>query len=68
MDTHLNFCSAYHTKTDRQIKKVNQISEDILRACALLYIRSWDKNLLYVEFSHNNSYQWSLKMASFVMQ
>jgi RNA recognition motif-containing protein len=39
----------------------------MLRACALQYERSWDKSLSYVEFSYNNSYQESLKMASFEM-
>jgi hypothetical protein len=46
---------------------VNQILEDMLRACALQYGRSWDKSLPYVEFSYNNSYQESLKMAPFEM-
>jgi hypothetical protein len=48
-------------------KRVNQILEDMLRACALQYGRSWDKSLLYAVFSYNNSYQESLKMASFEM-
>jgi hypothetical protein len=39
----------------------------MLRACALQYGRSWDKSLPYVEFSYNNSYQESLKMAPFEM-
>jgi hypothetical protein len=39
----------------------------MLRACALQYERSWDKSLPYVEFSYNNSYQESLKMAPFEM-
>jgi hypothetical protein len=39
----------------------------MLRACALQYGRSWDKSLPYLEFSYNNSYQESLKMASFEM-
>jgi hypothetical protein len=39
----------------------------MLRACALQYGRSWDKSLSYVEFSHNNSYQESLKMTPFEM-
>jgi hypothetical protein len=39
----------------------------MLRACALQYGRSWDKSLSYAEFSYNNSYQESLKMASFEM-
>jgi hypothetical protein len=29
------------------------------------YLVNWDKNLLWVEFSYNNSYQESLKMAPF---
>jgi hypothetical protein len=29
------------------------------------YQGSWDKNLLWAEFSYNNSYQESLKMAPF---
>jgi hypothetical protein len=39
----------------------------MLRACALKYGRNWDKSLPYVEFSYNNSYQESLKMAPFEM-
>jgi hypothetical protein len=46
---------------------VNQILEDMLRACDLQYGRSWDKSLSYAEFSYNNSYQESLKIASFEM-
>jgi hypothetical protein len=44
---------------------VNQILEDMLRACALQYGRSWDKSLPYAEFSYNNCYQESLKMVPF---
>jgi hypothetical protein len=39
----------------------------MLRACALQYGRSWDKSLPYAEFSYNNNYQESLKMAPFEM-
>jgi len=65
MDTRLNFSSAYHPQTDGQTERTNQILEDMLRACALKNSRSWDKNLPYAEFSYNNSYQASLKMAPF---
>jgi hypothetical protein len=44
---------------------VNQILEDMLRACALQYGRSWYKSKPYAEFSYNNSYQESLKMVPF---
>jgi hypothetical protein len=67
LDTQLRFSSAYHPQTDGQTKSVNQILEDMLRACALQYGTSWDKSLPYAEFSYNNSYQESLKMAPFEM-
>jgi hypothetical protein len=67
LDTQLRFSSAYHPQTDGQTKRVNQILEYMLRACALQYGRSWDKSLSYVEFSYNNSYQESMKMAPFEM-
>jgi transposase InsO family protein len=67
LDTQLCFSSAYHPQTDGQTKRVNQILEDMLRACALQYGRSWDKSLPYNEFSYNNNYQESLKMAPFQM-
>jgi hypothetical protein len=67
LDIQLHFSSAYHPQTDGQTKRVNQILEDMLRACALQYGRSWDKSMSYAEFSYNNSYQESLKMAPFDM-
>jgi hypothetical protein len=39
----------------------------MLRVYALQYERSWDKSLPYAEFSYNNSYQESFKMAPFEM-
>jgi hypothetical protein len=66
-DTQLRFSSAYHSQSDGQTERVNQILEDMLRACALQYGRSWDKSLSYAEFSYNNSSQESLKMAPFEM-
>jgi hypothetical protein len=65
MDTKLNFSSAYHPQTDGQMERTNQILEDMLRACALKYKKSWDKSLPYAEFSYNNSYQTSIKMVPF---
>jgi hypothetical protein len=63
----LRFSSAYHPQTDGQTERVNQILEDILRACAQQYGRCWDKSLPYAEFSYNNSYQESLKMVLYEM-
>jgi hypothetical protein len=56
MDTRLNFSSTYHPQTDGQTERVNQILEEMLRACALKDRKSWDKCLPYAEFSYNNSY------------
>jgi hypothetical protein len=39
--------------------------EDMLRACVLNYPGKWDKCLPLVEFSYNNSYQESLRVAPF---
>jgi hypothetical protein len=39
----------------------------MLRVCALQNGRGWDRSLPYAEFSYNNSYQESLKMAPFEM-
>jgi hypothetical protein len=63
----LHFSSTYHPQTDGQTKRVNQILEDMLRACAVQYERSWDKSLSCTKFSYSNSYQESLKMAPFEM-
>jgi transposase InsO family protein len=65
IDTKLNFISAYHPQTDGQTERTNQILEDMLRACALKYGKSWDKSLSYAEFSYNNSYQASIEMAPY---
>jgi hypothetical protein len=37
----------------------------MLRACVIEHQGSWDKNLPWAEFSYNNSYQESLKIALF---
>jgi hypothetical protein len=67
LDTQLCFSFAYHPQTDGQTERVNQVLEDMLRACALKYGRSWNKSLSYAELSYNNSYQESLKMVPFEM-
>ncbi|HVX01002.1 MAG TPA: RNase H-like domain-containing protein, partial [Candidatus Babeliaceae bacterium] len=65
MDTKLIHSSAYHPQTDGQTERVNQILEDMLRACVLTYSVKWDECLPLAEFSYNNSYQESIKMAPF---
>jgi hypothetical protein len=48
------------------MERANQILEDMLRACALKYGKSWDKSLPYAEFSYNNNnYQAIIEMAPY---
>jgi hypothetical protein len=65
LGTHLIHGSAYHPQTDGQIERVNLILDDMLRAYVLNYPDKWDKCLPLAEFSYNNSYQESLRMAPF---
>ena len=65
LGTRLEFSTTLHPQTDGQTERVNQILEDMLRACALDYKSSWDDNLPYAEFSYNNSFQVSIGMSPF---
>jgi hypothetical protein len=65
LGTKLLHNSAYHPQTSGQTKSVNQILEDMLRACTLEFPQKWDDCLPLAEFSYNNSYQESIKMAPF---
>jgi hypothetical protein len=65
LGTKLLHSSAYHPQTSGQTKRVNEILEDMLRACVLEFPQKWDDCLPLAEFSYNNSYQDSIKMAPF---
>ena len=42
-----------------------QVLEDMLRACILDHKGRWEEHLPLVEFTHNNSYQTSIRMAPY---
>src|SRR3954466_1177821 len=65
MGTHLEFSTAYHPQSQGQVERVNQVLEDMLRACVISFGKKWEESLPFAEFSYNNSYQASLKMAPF---
>jgi hypothetical protein len=65
LGTKLIHSSSYHPQTNDQTERVNQIVEDMLRACIIHFDKAWDKCLALAEFAYNNSYQASLKMAPF---
>ncbi|WVZ88990.1 hypothetical protein U9M48_035455, partial [Paspalum notatum var. saurae] len=45
LGTKLIHSSAYHPQTSGQVERVNQILEDMLRACVLTYSTKWDECL-----------------------
>jgi hypothetical protein len=65
LGTKLLHSSAYHPQTSGQTESVNQILEDMLRACVLEFTHKWDDCLPLAEFFYKNSYQESIKMAPF---
>jgi hypothetical protein len=62
MGNHLSFSTAFHPQSQGQVERVNQVLEDMLRACVISFGKKWEQSLPYAEFSYNNSYQASLKM------
>jgi len=65
MGSKLAMSTSFHAATDGQTERTIQTLEDMLRACALDFQGSWEKNLPLVEFSYNNSYHASIKMAPY---
>jgi hypothetical protein len=65
LGTKLLHGSAHHPQTSGQTERVNQILEDMLQACVLEFPQKWDDCLPFTEFSYNNNYQESIKMAPF---
>ncbi|KAA0043069.1 pol protein [Cucumis melo var. makuwa] len=65
MGTRLDFSTAFHPQTDGQTEHLNQVLEDMLRACALEFPGSWDSHLHLMEFAYNNSFQATIDMAPF---
>src|ERR1044072_8468760 len=65
MGTHLSFSTAFHPQSSGQVERVNQVLEDMLRACVISFGKNWEKSLPFAEFAYNNSFQSSLGMAPF---
>ncbi|GJS07228.1 putative reverse transcriptase domain-containing protein [Tanacetum coccineum] len=65
LGTNLDISIAYHPQTDGQSERTIQTLEDMLRACVIDFRSSWDRHLPLVEFSYNNSYHASIKVAPY---
>ncbi|GKE16343.1 putative reverse transcriptase domain-containing protein [Tanacetum coccineum] len=65
LGTNLDMSTAYHPQTDGQSERTIQTLKDMLRACVIDFGNGWVKHLPLVEFSYNNSYHASIKVAPF---
>ncbi|GJR35980.1 putative reverse transcriptase domain-containing protein [Tanacetum coccineum] len=65
LGTSLDMSTAYHSQTDGQSERTIQTLEDMLRACVIDFGNGWVKHLPLVEFSYNNSYHASIKVAPY---
>jgi hypothetical protein len=65
LGTKLDFSATYHPDIDGHIEMTNYIWEDMLQMYIMDQQKCWEEYLLLVEFAYNNSYQSSIKMASF---
>ncbi|KAL0561292.1 hypothetical protein IC582_001714 [Cucumis melo] len=65
LGTRLDFSTAFHPQTDGQTERLNQVLEDMLRACVLEFSGSWNSHLHLMEFAYNNSYQATIGMTPF---
>ncbi|GKB82241.1 putative reverse transcriptase domain-containing protein [Tanacetum coccineum] len=65
LGTDLSMSTAYHPETDGQSERTIQTLEDMLRACVINFGKGWVKHLPLAEFSYNNSYHASIKVAPY---
>ncbi|GKB42986.1 putative reverse transcriptase domain-containing protein, partial [Tanacetum coccineum] len=65
LGTRLDMSTAYHSQTDRHSERTIQTLEDMLRACVIDFGNDWERHLLLIEFSYNNSYHASIKVSPF---
>ncbi|GKC48554.1 putative reverse transcriptase domain-containing protein [Tanacetum coccineum] len=63
--TNLDMSTAYHPQTDGQSERTIQTLEDMMHACVIDFGKGWVNHLPLVEFSYNNSYHASIKVAPF---
>ncbi|GKB04369.1 putative reverse transcriptase domain-containing protein, partial [Tanacetum coccineum] len=65
LGTQLDMSTTYHPVTDGKSERTIQTLEDMLRACVIDFGKGWEIHLPLVEFSYNNSYHASIKVAPF---
>ncbi|GJV80537.1 putative reverse transcriptase domain-containing protein [Tanacetum coccineum] len=63
LGTNLDMSTVYHPQTDGQSERTIQTLEDMLRACLIDFGKGWVNHFPLVEFSYNNIYHASIKVA-----
>ncbi|KAJ0580735.1 putative nucleotidyltransferase, Ribonuclease H [Helianthus annuus] len=63
LGSRLDLSTTFHPQTDGQSERTIQTLEDMLRACVMDLGGNWDTHLPLIEFSYNNSYHTSIKVA-----
>ena len=56
MGMKIRFNTTFHPQTSGQVERVNQVLEDMLRACVISFGMKWEECLPFAEFSYINSY------------
>ncbi|GJS84045.1 putative reverse transcriptase domain-containing protein [Tanacetum coccineum] len=65
LGTNLDMSIMYHPQTNGKTERTIQTLEDMLRTCAIDFRKGWVNHFPLVEFSYNNSYHASIKVAPF---
>nr|GFB78561.1 reverse transcriptase domain-containing protein [Tanacetum cinerariifolium]GFB83361.1 reverse transcriptase domain-containing protein [Tanacetum cinerariifolium] len=65
LGTNLDMSTAYHPETDGQSQRTIQTLKYMLRAYVIDFGKRWVKHLPLVEFSYNNRYHASIKVAPY---
>ncbi|XP_069151999.1 uncharacterized protein [Solanum lycopersicum] len=65
LGTQVKLSTTFHPQTDRQAEHTIQTLEDMLRACVIDFRGSGDDHFPLIEFSYNNCYRFSIRMALF---
>ena len=65
LSTKLRFSTVFHPQLDGQSERTIQTLKDMLRTYVMELQGSWDKHLPLMEFSYNNTFHSSLRMAPY---
>ncbi|GJV56692.1 putative reverse transcriptase domain-containing protein [Tanacetum coccineum] len=65
LGTDISISIAYHLETGGQSERTIQTLEDMLRDCMINFGKGWVKHFPLAEFSYNNSYHASIKVAPY---